>query len=127
MIRIVVFIAALVASAAPHAADWVAKSNEHAKVLIDVTGQFSPEAASTLGLAEYDPKVADLGPNVTARRKAALEAAQAELEKRHAAETDPLVKQDLALMIDSAKRQIDAVVMEEKFTLAYVDAPRTVF
>ena len=106
---------------------WVAKSNEHANVLLDVMGAFSPEQASGLGLVQYDARVLDLGPEVVARRKAALEQAKAELEKRAAAETDPLVRQDLDLMVDSAKRQLDSVVMEDRYTLAYVDAPRIVF
>src|SRR5688572_22344551 len=121
----VLLLVAVVVQAAPPA--WVAKSNEHANVLIDVMAQFSPETASGLGIATYDAKVVDLGPDLVARRKAALEKAKAELEKRAAAETDPLVRQDLDLMIDSANRQLDSVVMEDRFNLAYIDAPRIVF
>lgn len=117
-------VAFAVQAAAP---EWVAKSNEHANVLIETMGEFSPEQASGLGLVEYDARVLDLGPDVVARRKAALEKAKAELEKRAVAETDPLVRQDIDLMLDSARRQLDAVVMEDRYNLAYVDAPRIVF
>lgn len=129
MRRIVIVLVLLLVAVAAHAATpaWVAKSNEHANVLIDVMARFSPETASGLGIADYDAKVVDLGPDLVARRKAALEKAKAELEKRAAAETDPLVRQDLDLMIDSANRQLDSVVMEDRFNLAYVDAPRIVF
>ena len=125
-------IAALLLLIAPLAAqaaspDWVERSNAHATVLLDVMGEFSPELASSLGLAKYDAEVVDLGPDVVGRRRAALERAKAELEKRAASEQDPLVRQDLDLMIDSAKRQIEGVVMEDRYMLAYVDAPRIVF
>ena len=129
MRRIVTVLALLLVAVAAQAAPpaWVAKSNEHANVLIDVMAQFSPETASSLGVATYDAKVVDLGPDLVARRKAALEKVKAELVKRAAAEIDPLVKQDLDLMIDSTNRQLDSVVMEDRFNLAYVDAPRIVF
>lgn len=127
--RRIALLLALVAgsSSAAEPPAWVAKSNAHAKVLLDVMGQFSPENASGIGLQEYDGKVADLGPDLTARRKAALEAAQAELTAKLAAEEDPLVQQDLELMLDSTRRQLDGVVMEDRYTQAYVDAPRLVF
>jgi uncharacterized protein (DUF885 family) len=116
---------AFAASAAPPS--WVARSNAHAEVLLGVLGDFAPEQASALGLAKYDARVVDLGPDLVARRKAALESAKAELARRAAAETDPRVRQDLELMIDAAMRQLDSVVMEDRYTLPYTDVPKAVF
>ena len=107
--------------------EWIVRSNDHAEVLLAVTGEFSPEQASSLGLAKFDAEVVDLDPDLVPRRKAAIEKATAELQRRLAAESDPLVKQDLELMLDSARRQLDGVVMEDRYTLAYIDAPRIVF
>lgn len=106
---------------------WVAASNAHAEVLIDAMAAFSPEFASSVGLAKYDDRVVDLGPDVVARRRAALDAARAELERRLAAERDPLVRQDLELLLDSVARQVDAVVIEDRYVLPWVEAPRVVF
>ena len=89
-------------------------------------GAVLAQFASGIGLAQYDAEVADLGPDLVARQGRA-EKAKAELEKRAAAETDPLVRQDLALLIDSTRRQLDSVTMEDRFTLAYTDAPRLIF
>ena len=108
-------------------AGWIEASNAHAQVLIDAMAQFSPGFASSIGLAAYDDDVLDLGPRLAERRKAALEGAKAELTRRLAVERDPLVKQDLELMIDSANRQIDGVVMEDRYVLPWTEAPRTVF
>src|SRR5688572_9224679 len=108
-------------------AGWIEASNAHAQVLIDAMARFSPEFASSIGLTAYDDDVLDLGPRLAERRKAALEAAKAELARRLAVERDPLVKQDLELMIDSANRQLDAVVMEDRYVLPWTEAPRTVF
>ncbi|HVF35266.1 MAG TPA: DUF885 domain-containing protein [Candidatus Saccharimonadia bacterium] len=123
-------IVAALSFAPPCAAEqpaWVAASNAHAKVLIEPMAAFSPELASSLGLSEFDERVVDLGPRLTERRRTALEQAKAELERRLAAEREPLVRQDLELMIDSATRQIDGVVMEDRYVLPWVEAPRLVF
>ncbi|HET9483102.1 MAG TPA: DUF885 domain-containing protein [Xanthomonadales bacterium] len=123
--------ALLLACAAPLHAEkapaWIEASNAHAKVLVEAMASFSPEFASSVGYAEYDERVVDLAPRLPERRKAALEAAKAELERRLAAERDPLVRQDLELLVDSARRQIDAVVMEDRYVLPWVEAPRVVF
>ncbi len=106
---------------------WIEASNAHARVLLDANAKFNPEGASAIGLAEYDDDVADLGPDLVARRKASLDAAKAELGRRLESERDPLVRQDLALMLDSVARQLDSLTMDDRFLLPYVDAPRMVF
>jgi hypothetical protein len=124
----IAFSLCLVAHAAVAAAPaWVARSNEHAQVLLEVMGEFSPETASSLGLAQYDTQVVDLESDLVPRRRAALEKARVELERRLAAEGDVQVRQDLALMLDSTRRQLDGVIMEDRYTLTYTDAPRIVF
>jgi len=39
---------------------WVTKSNENAKVLLNVLAKYSPESASNLGVNGYDEQITDL-------------------------------------------------------------------
>ncbi len=115
---------------ATHAANspsWVDASNAHAQVLIKAQGRFNPEGASSLGFTEYDGQALDLGPEIGTRFRAATAAAQAELEKRLVAEKDARVRQDLEIMIQAAKDQIQGSVLNERYMLAWTDVPQAVF
>jgi len=59
--------------------------------------------------------------------QAANKEALAELERRRAAETDPLVRQDLDILIQSAKDQIESDALSRKYELTYFDVPLTIF
>ena len=83
---------------------WIAKSNEYAKLLIDIENKHSPESASSDGLKQYDELISvdtheddkiEMG-----ERKAALEKLKAALAK----EQDKNVKQDLEIMIHSTEQ-----------------------
>jgi hypothetical protein len=106
---------------------WIAKSNLNSQVLIDATSKFQPEGASSTGLAQYDDQVADLLPGTDARFRAALVAARDELTKRAASETDPLILQDLAILIKSANDQIETEDLTYRLTLSYADVGQLVF
>jgi hypothetical protein len=107
--------------------DWVARSNAHAQVLLDAIGRFNPESASAFGAAIYDDQVMDLGPRVGERSRAALARAQAELEKRLAAEKDPNVRQDLRILVTTARDNIQGSTLDERYLLNWVDAPQVMF
>lgn len=106
---------------------WVAASDAHAQVLLEANAKFSPEQASGVGLVAYDTQAADLGPRRDERQLAALEAARAELERRNAAEADPRVKQDIAIMLDAIARQREGIEVEAQFMRPWTDAPRLMF
>ena len=42
---------------------WIARSNQNAKLLLEVVARYSPEAASDFGLEGYDDQVVDYRPN----------------------------------------------------------------
>ena len=50
--------------------DWVSKSNEHAKVVLEVLAKYSPEGAASLGVDGLDEQIFDLRPNVYERSMA---------------------------------------------------------
>jgi uncharacterized protein DUF885 len=116
------------APAAPAArAPWIEKSDANAQVLLKVVARFSPEGAGQIGVAGLDEQVLDLQPRLFERSQAATKEALAELERRRAAETDPLVRQDLDILVQSAQQSIEGDALEEKYLVPYFDVPQTIF
>jgi uncharacterized protein (DUF885 family) len=117
---------AFAADAKP-AADWVARSNEQAQVLLQTQSRFNPEQASFFGIAGADAFVADVGKDNGARFRAAMAQTRKDLEARLAKEADPLVQQDLQIMIDATRDQIEVSAVNEKFTRPWFDVGQLVF
>lgn len=106
---------------------WVEKSNQHAKVLLDVIAKFAPEGAGSLGIDGLDREVSDLSAAQLKKARAANVAAVAELERRRKAERDPLVAQDLDIMLEDGRRSIRDADLSEKLRLPYFFVSRLVF
>src|SRR6185295_6839642 len=61
------------------------------------------------------------------RLRDAVKQVQGELDKRLAAERNPLVAQDLKILIDAAKRQIKGSELREKLVVPYYNLPQLMF
>ena len=62
--------------------EWVKKSNEHAKVLLETMAKFSPESAGSTGVDGLDEQVSRIGTKVREESRAAeLKALAEEKEK----------------------------------------------
>lgn len=127
----VAFAVTLAAAASLHAQttppDWIARSNADSQILLDQIVRFSPESASRLGVAGHDDQVADLGPGVDERSRAALVAARAKLQALLAIERDRNVRQDLQILIKAADGQIEGIDLNRKYLLPYTDVGELVF
>ena len=116
------------APAAPAAPQpWIAESNRHAAVLLDIIAKYGPEAASFLGVEGHDDEIFDLKPQFAERQEADLAKAAAQLEAARTAATDPLVKQDLDILIQAANRQRITTELNRKLMLPYFDLPQAIF
>ena len=124
---LVLALSVLFAGAAHADADWVKRSNEDAKVMLKVFGEFSPETAGQLGIPGYDDRIVDLKADVNSRFRKASADAKHELETKLASEKDPQVRQDLEIMIASAQQQIDSSLINEKYLLNFNDVGQTIF
>ena len=122
-----VFLSAQAAPAAPKLQAWVEKSNQNAKIVNEVVARFGPEGAGQLGIEGLDEQIVDLKPNVVERGRAAAREVLAELKKRHAAETDPLVKQDLDILIQATDDTIRNADINKKYYVPYNNVTRLVF
>ena len=114
------------ASPAPRPA-WIVKSDANADILLKVGARFAPEGAGRVGVSGLDEQVRDLQPAALRAYEAANKEALAELERRRAAETDALVRQDLDILIQSTRNQIEGDALEHKYELTYFDVPLSIF
>jgi hypothetical protein len=121
---------AVVAVAMPAIAsdtDWVAKSNENAQIVLELTAEFNPENAGSFGVDGIDEDIIDFRPGLYERNQGAAEAVLAELRKRQAAETDRKVHQDLGILIKAVEDGMRSARLNRDHMLPYFNVSQTVF
>lgn len=106
---------------------WIAASNRYTRELLETQAKFAPEGAAQTGLEQYDGLAMDLGPNLSQRLIAAEQARLDEFKAAQARETDPMVKQDLQILIDSIGRDIEGTRLSDRLTLDWYDVPQLIF
>jgi len=106
---------------------WVAKSNQNAQLLIDIDARYGPEGAGASGASGLDDRVTVITSDMPERIRADLRAAGKELQSRLASEQDPLARQDLQILIDSADRDVRQSEINERHMLPYVNAAGLVY
>ncbi|MXO59327.1 DUF885 family protein [Altererythrobacter salegens] len=114
-------------STAPASQDWIAKSNEYTQQLMLAEAQFAPENASSNGLEQFDGKAIDLGPDLSQRYIAMEQAQRARFAAALASESDPLVKQDLQILIDSIDQSVEGTQLTDRLQLTWIDVPQFIF
>ena len=123
----VLLLTAGAAAAQPAPPAWVAKSDQHTQIVLEALARFSPEAAADLGITGFDEEILDLTPGFDTRAREASLEVRAELAKRLAAETDPRVRQDLQILIDSIDAELEGSELGRRHYLPYYNIARTVF
>ena len=106
---------------------WVTKSNANAKLLLNVIAKYSPEGASSLGVDGFDEQITDLSRDQFDATHRDLRAAIIEMEKRLKAETDPKIRQDLEILINSARDQIRSNSLARKHFMPFTDLNQLIF
>ncbi|HEY0767650.1 MAG TPA: DUF885 domain-containing protein [Steroidobacteraceae bacterium] len=106
---------------------WIAASNAQAAGLLDVIVKYAPENASAYGVEGHDGEVLDLKPGHVQRQKADLEAVAAQLSEALKSETDARVRQDLQILLKSARDQRTTLELNERLMLPYFDLPQTLY
>ena len=107
--------------------DWVAKSDAHAQIVLELLAKFSPEGAASLGVDGLDEEIFDLTEGVYERGIESSRELLAELQKRHAAETHPKVKQDLGILIQTMEDNIETSELNREQMLPYFNMSQTIF
>jgi uncharacterized protein (DUF885 family) len=106
---------------------WVEKSNEHAQLVLGVFAELAPEGAGSLGVDGLDENITDLSPGFQDRTNEAIANVLAELEKRLADETNLKVRQDLGILIQSAKDTLHTNALEDEHMLPYMNVSQAIF
>jgi hypothetical protein len=106
---------------------WVAKSNENARLLLNIEARYAPEGAGSLGVTGLDEQISIPSADRPARFRHDLSAAVQTLQSRLTAEPDPLVKQDVEILINAGQRNIRSSAAYEARLLPYSNAARNIF
>jgi len=106
---------------------WVEKSDEHAQLVLGVFAELAPEGAGSMGVDGLDENITDLSPGFQDRATETIERILAELEARLVDETDLKVKQDLGILIKSAKDTLYTQELEDKYMLPYMNVSQAIF
>jgi len=124
---LIALVAVVACSASAAENDWIAESNRHAQVLLEIIARYSPEYAASTGVEGYDEQIFDLGPGFAERMEADLEEAAKKLEAARAAATDARVEQDLDILIQAARDQVESSRINRKHLLPFFDVPQAIF
>jgi hypothetical protein len=106
---------------------WVEKSNQNAQLLIALLARYSPEEAADQGAQGFDEQISAAPPGQPERFRKDLAVARLEFQRRMALEKDPLVRQDLEILIAEIDREIRASEARERLLLPYQDVAGDIF
>jgi hypothetical protein len=106
---------------------WIAESNKHAQVLLDVLARFAPEGAGQFGVAGLDQEVTNLSEETVRKGRDATQAALARLQALLETEKNPMVRQDLEILIRSARNSLRGAQLNQERLVPYVDVTSLVF
>ena len=81
------------------------ESNKNAQLLLTVEARYAPEGAGSLGVRGLDEKISIPAPDLGERSRRDTEEALETLRSRLASEQNPLVKQDLEILIQAGERE----------------------
>src|SRR4051812_16468117 len=112
---------------APSERAWIARSNEDARLLLDVQARFAPEQAAQLGQTGYDDRILDLLPGHEERLRGAVRDALAKIDDLRTREQDALVAQDLSILADAARKVMRGSELSERLEVPYHNLPRFIF
>ncbi len=102
-------------------------SNRHAQVLLDVLARVAPESAGQFGVTGLDEDVTNLSAAAGERGREATTAALATLQASRTTEPNPLVRQDLDILIRSAQTNLRAGRLSQERLLPYTDVTALVY
>jgi hypothetical protein len=122
---LVFLIAMTVGAQSPPA--WVAKSNQNSQLLVAIVARYSPEQAASMGAPGLDEQISTMSPDEPERFRRDTAVARIELQKRLSVEKDPLVRQDLEILIAEADRDVRSSEASERNLLPYSDVAGDIF
>jgi uncharacterized protein (DUF885 family) len=111
----------------PPQKEWIKRSNQFAETLLKIQFKYAPEFAAREGIEGLDDQISQFPSNRRELAKADERAALAQLQKAFAVEKDPLVKQDLQIMIKAVEQNRQGRELDEKYEIPYFNIGQLVF
>jgi Bacterial protein of unknown function (DUF885) len=106
---------------------WIEESNRHSQVLLDVLAKFSPEGAGQFGVSGLDQEITSLTEETRKKQREAVDAALGKLRELQKTERNPMVRQDLEILVKSAQNALRGMQLTEERLVPYLDATALVF
>ena len=106
---------------------WIARSNAFTQQVLDVQIKYSPEQASSQGLAKYDTEIGDPTHKAELAQRRDEEAVVAKLEAALKTEKDLNVAEDLQIVIDNEKLGFRQQDYSLKHDVAYLNITLGIF
>ncbi len=107
--------------------EWVQRSNEIAYKVMDMSAKFAPEFVGQMGISGYDEEVFDLRENLYERQMAVDEAKIAYLNELLAIEEDPRVRQDIEIMLQATRDNMETNTVNYERVLPYGNLTGLIF
>jgi len=127
-ILILFFVAGiLIPNALPSEQNWVAKSDANTQFLLDKIGRFAPEAFGQLGGRGLDEMISQLSDESDKKTLRAVQDLLVEMEARRKREIHSAVRQDLDILIDFLKRNLEESNLSDRLLLPYEDPAELMF
>jgi len=106
---------------------WVDVSNQYTNKQIQITSQFQPEMASSIGITEADSLCSNITKAQQDKYIETLETSKKTLLQAVKTEKSLPVRQDLNIIIDNIDQTIAAGNLDDKYMLPWVDVPLIIF
>src|SRR5579871_495017 len=115
------------ASAAQTLPAWVEKSNRNAHLLIDAAAPFFPESAGSWGVNGLDDQITVPTADSAAHLRHAMLEVRKKLEACLSMEKDPLIRQDLQILIAATDKSLRSSEVNERYLLPYMNVGETIY
>lgn len=106
---------------------WVAESNRHTKVLLDIISKYNPETAAALGVDGFDDQIIDLSAGFSERYLQDLKQSRVYLKSQLEQIEDDPIRQDLQILIESIDNEIEEIHLNEANLLPYYNIASNVY
>ncbi len=109
-----------------HRPGWVARSDEHARPVLERIAHFEPEIFAPLGVPGTSEKIIRLWPDWPGRKLAAHDEAIRALGEQRSRESHPAVRIDLESMITFLRREADLERLEDALMIPCPNLAQTI-
>jgi hypothetical protein len=106
---------------------WILRSDELAEPVVALYVRVGPEGTSGLGLTQGDPATADYTSGWRERVATDVTRARASLEAALATETEPRVREDIAILQRAVDVVASSIAVQDAHVVEFIDVARTIF